>query len=150
MVWSGSAGFRQTTLDRMGGVAAFNLLTDTIKAAVFDNSRVPDKDVSGANSALGAGQWVTDLSNGNWPAGGVTVANKTLTAPVTGVVMWDFDDPTAGPSVTLTGITGVLVYDTTISNRGISFHYLGGSSNAVTASTLTIQVSPNGAIRYTH
>lgn len=145
-----SGAFRQVTADRFSGTAAFNLVSDTMKGAIFDNSRTPDKDVSAANSALGAGQWVTDLSNGNWPAGGVTLTNKTVTTPSSGVVMWDFDDLTAGPSVTLSGITVVLPYDVTISNRGVCFNYLGGSSNAVVASTLTIQVAALGALRYTH
>lgn len=150
MAVTGSGAFRQTTADRLSGTAAFNFVSDTIKGAIFDNSRTPDKDVSGANSALGAGQWVTDLSNGNWPAGGVTLTNKTITTPASGIVQWDFDDLTAGPSVTISGITVVLPYDVTISNRGICFNYLGGSSNAVVASTLTVQVSPNGALRYVH
>lgn len=148
MAVTGSGVFRQFIADRFNGAASMNVLTDTLKGALFDNARTPDKDVSAANSAFGAGQWVTDLSNGSWPAGGVTLTNKTVTTPASGIVMVDFDDLSAGPTVTLTGITVVDVYDVTVSSRGICFNYLGGSSNAVTAAPLTVQVSPLGAFRF--
>lgn len=148
MAWTGSAVFRAFTTDRLSGAAAFAPLTDTLNYAIYGNSITPDKDVAAALTASGAGQWVTDLFNGNWPTGGVTLTNKAFTNPASGVTQFSFDNPTAGPSVTLTGITGGRVFDVTVSNRGLCFNYLGGSSNAVTASTLTIQVPTTGAFRY--
>ena len=147
MAVTGSAVFRAYISDRMSGAAAIAPLTDTLKYAVLDNSRTPDPDVAAALTALGAGQWVTDLSNGNWPAGGVTLTNKAFTTPASRVVQFSYDNPTAGPSVTLSGITVGLTYDVTVSSRGLCYNYLGGSSNAVVASTLTIQVPTTGAFR---
>jgi hypothetical protein len=147
MAWTGSAVFRAYANDRLSNAAAMAPLTDVLKYAIFGNSITPDKDVAAALTAFGAGQWVTDLSNGNWPAGGVTLTNKAFSNPASGVTQFSYDNPSAGPSVTLTGITGGLTYDVTVSNRGLCFNYLGGSSNAVTASTLTIQVPTTGAFR---
>lgn len=120
--------------------AALDLDTNAHKYAIWGNTPTPDKDASPIT--YGAGQFIVgnELSNGSWPVAGVTLANKVVDTPVSGRIRWDADDPTAGPSVTLTGIYGGTAFDTSASNQIICGNSFGGT-NSVTAAPLLLALS---------
>ncbi len=152
MAWTASAAYRQLIADMIGNVTAFDYDADTMKLAGFDNTVTPDKNVTAANSAYGAGAWATGgVSGTNFPAAGLTLASKTVSVATNNQVMVDAADPTAS-TATFTGLTGFLLYDDTlttpVADQGVSYHYLGGSQSA-TAADITVVLSASGLILYT-
>lgn len=159
MAWSASAVFRAFVTDILGNVAAFDLSgagVDTFKAALYDNDITPSKDVSSANSAYNADQWVTTNNEvfqaGQWAQGGVALVSPAVTNPSTGVAMFDADNPASGTAATLVNVYGVLIYDDTlatpVADQGVCYNYLGGL-NSVTNGQLTVVFSANGIFRGT-
>jgi hypothetical protein len=151
MAWSGSAAFRQLIADMVGNVTAFDYDADTMKVAGFDNTITPDKNVSAANSAYGAGVWASGgVSGTNFPAAGVTLASKTIGVGSNNLVTIDAADNTI-TGTSLTNLTGLLCYDDTlttpVADQGMSYHYLGGS-NTVTGD-VTLVYNTNGLVQYT-
>lgn len=152
MAWSASAAFRQLIADMIGNVTAFDYDADTMKMAGFDNTITPDKNVSAANSAYGAGVWASGgVSGTNFPAAGLTLASKTVGVGTNNQVMIDAADPTAS-TATFSNLTGFLCYDDTlttpVADQGMSYHYLGGSQSA-TAADVTVVLSSSGLVLYT-
>lgn len=160
MTWTGSAMFQawvqmmaaKSTATGWGGVT-----NDTLKAALYNTTPTPDKNAAVASTGYNTGQWVVanEVTDGtNWPAGGPVVTGGALSAPGSGVTMFDATDtPQSGTSTTLSGVFGCLVYDTTITagtvaSQGMSYHYFGGSQS-VTAGTFTIVWNANGLWRIT-
>lgn len=153
MAWSASAIFRQLVADMFGNVAPIDLDADTLKTALFGNGITPDKDVSAALSAYGAGQWVTGgevYEAGQWAQGGVALSSVAVSTPSSGVVMLDAADAASGSAADLAGVYGCLVYDDTlttpVADQGVCFAYLGGA-NSVVNGTFTVQWSANGILR---
>lgn len=151
MAWSASGVFAQYVLAAMNRVAAFDLDSDTLKVALYNNTGTPDKTVTAANTAYNAGQWVTanEVSQvGQWAAGGVTLTSPTVTAS-SSTVTFDAADTASGASATLSSVYGCLVYDSTLStpvaNQGISFHYFGGTQS-VTSGVFTVVWNASGLI----
>ncbi len=64
------------------------------------------------------------------------------------VYTFDAADTANGSAATLSAVTGCLVYDSTVSSLGLSFHYFGGSQS-VTAGTLTVVWNSSGIITLT-
>lgn len=158
MAWSGSSIFRAFVTDMMGNTAAFDLDTgaDAIKAALYNNSITPDKDVTSANSAYNAGVWANsnEVSQvGQWAAGGVALSSQAVTNPASGVIMFDAADTSSGAAATLANVYGCLVYDDTlaapVADQGICFNYFGGV-NSVTAGQLTVVWNTSGILRITN
>lgn len=165
MAWSASAIFRAWVTTIMfkqatptTGTGEF-ITNDAVKAALFNNSITPDKDVAVATSGFNSStsQWlvaneVTDATN--WVSGGRALAGKTLTQPSSGVNMFDATDLAGGGTLTLAATYGCLVYDDTIAaggtiaDQGICFNYFGGAQQ-VTAGTFTIVWNANGVLRFT-
>lgn len=130
MTWSASAAFRQIYADMIGNVTAFDWDADTIKMAGFDNTITPDKNVSAANSAYGAGVWAAGgVSGTNFPAAGVTLASKTVDVGTNNQITLDAAD-NAISGTSLTNLTGLECYDDTlttpVADQGFGYHYLGG------------------------
>jgi hypothetical protein len=151
MAWSASAALRQLVADMIGNVTAFDYDADTIKMAGFDNTITPDKNVSAANSAYGAGVWASGgVSGTNFPAAGVTLASKTVDVGTNNQVTIDAAD-NAITGTSLTNLTGLLCYDDTlttpVADQGQSYHYLGGS-NTLTGD-VNLVYSTSGLVRYT-
>jgi hypothetical protein len=167
MAWTTSAIFREWPRSVMGQgqtaavlpAAYAGLGADTVKFALFGGN-TPDKDaaltVTGYNSATS--QWVVaneKTSGTDWVTGGRALASKTLTAPSTGVFMFDAADLTSAATATLSGVEGGLVYDDTITvgtggiaDQGICFNWFGGSQS-VTAGTFSVAINTNGILRIT-
>jgi hypothetical protein len=152
MAWSASKMFMATIEVVWENTAAIDLDTDSFKAALYDNDITPDQTVAIANTAYNAGQWTAagnEVADGtNWDAGG---------EPLTGVTsgfssnVFTFDaanTPQGGATTTLANVYGCLVYDTSISSYGISYHYFGGVQS-VTGGTFTIVWNGSGIFTIT-
>lgn len=159
MAWTDSRVFREWITGPMfqaSGTGYTGLDSDTVKAALFNNSVTPDKDAAVASTGYNTGTWVTanEVTDAtNWVAGGRALASKTFTTPSSGVSMFDAADLAGGGTLTLTNAFGCLVYDDTITagtvaDQGVSFNYFGGAQS-VTAGTFTIIWNANGVVRFT-
>lgn len=157
MTWSVSQMFRPFLADMAANTAALDLDgTDTIKNALFNNSITPDNDVTAANSAYNAGQWVNTSNEvfeaGQWAQGGVALASLTVNSGTADVVFFDAADTASGSAADLANVYGCLIYDDTlttpVADQGICFLYLGGS-NSVVNGTFTVQYHVNGLWRIT-
>ncbi|MFD9949828.1 hypothetical protein ACFWYW_55835 [Nonomuraea sp. NPDC059023] len=155
MAWTNSKIFRQFLADAVLNVAAFDLDSDTFKAALYNNSITPDNDVTAANSAFNVGQWATanEVSeSGQWASGGVALTSPTINVGTADVVFWDAADTASGSAADLANVYGCLVYDDTlttpVADQGISYNYFGGA-NSVVNGTFTIVWHSNGIWRMT-
>jgi len=159
MAWTNSKIFREFVAGPMfqaSGTGWTGLDSDTVKAALFNNSVTPDQDAAVGSTGFNTGTWtttneVTDATN--WVSGGRALASKTFTTPAAATVMFDAADLAGGGNVTLTNAFGAFVYDDTITagtvaDQGVSFNYFGGAQS-VTAGTFTIIWHANGINRYT-
>lgn len=158
MAWSGSSIFRPFITDMMGNTAAFDLDTgaDSIKAALYNNSITPNKDVTSANSAYNADQWATAnevFQAGQWAQGGIALSGQAVSNPGSGIAMFDANDTASGAAATLANVYGCLIYDDTlaapVADQGICFVYFAGAQS-VTAGQLTVSWNASGILRYTN
>lgn len=160
MAWTDSRVFREWINGPMmqaSGTGYTGLDSDTVKAALFDNTVTPDKDAAVAGTGYGAagGTWTLarEVNGGaNWPVGGRALTSKTFSSPASGVSMFDAADLAAAGSVTLANVYGCLVYDDTITggtvaDQGVAFLYFGGNQ-PVTAGSFSIIWSGNGIARF--
>ncbi len=159
MAWADSKVFQRYLVNMIGNVLALDWDSDTIKAALYNNTTAPDNDVAtdvltGYNGS--GSQWVTaneviDTTGGgtDWPAGGVALASKTIDEASADVVFIDAADTASGATADIAAAFGCLVYDDTLANKpGMSYNYFGGT-NSVTNGTFTIVWNSNGIIRFT-
>jgi hypothetical protein len=156
--WTASAIFREwpNQTFQASGTGYTGLDSDTVKAALYNNTGTPDKDAAVASAGYNTGQWVTAnevTGASEWVAGGRALASKTFTSPASGTFMFDAADLTGTATVTMANVYGCLVYDDTISGgtvakQGVSFHYFGGAQS-VTAGTFSIMWNANGLLRIT-
>lgn len=135
--------------------AGTGLDADDTKVALFGNaSKTPDKTVTSANTAYGAGVWnadgVSDASG--WPAIGRSLVTIALTNSA-GVVKFDADDTvSANDTTTLANVYGCLNYDDTlnavVNDQGESFHNLSGPQS-VTSGRFTVVWNSGGIFTIT-
>ena len=158
MAWSASGLFREwnSQVYQVSGTGYTGLDSDTVKAALFNNSVTPDKDAVVGSTGFNTGTWTTGnevVDVTNWVTGGRALASKTFTTPSAGVFMFDAADLAGGGTVTITNAFGCLVYDDTITagtvaDQGACYNYFGGAQS-VTAGTFTIVWNANGILRIT-
>jgi hypothetical protein len=164
MAWTATEGshiFREWLIGpgyQASGTGYTGLDSDTVKAALFNNTGTPDNDAAlaltgyaAATSAWVVGNEVTGSSE--WVAGGRALASKTFTAPAADTVMFDAADLTGAATITITNAYGCLVYDDTITagtvaDQGSSYHYFGGAQS-VTSGTFSVIWHANGLQRVT-
>jgi hypothetical protein len=126
--------------------AAYNLSSDAIKVALFNNSiTAPDATAALASISFGTGVWAANevFDGAEWPTGGQQL--DTVTSAIASNV-WTFDaanEVSTGTSATLADVRGCLVYDDTVADVGICFLSFGGA-NAVTDGTFTVQFAGTG------
>ena len=152
MAWSASKIFSAFVADALNGTSAFDLNSDTIKVALFDDTITPSQTVAAASAALGAGVWASgQKSNGGWSSGGLALTSVS-SGFSSNVYTFDAADTANGSAATLTDVYGVLIYDDTlttpVADQGVCFNHLGGA-NAVTAGTLTIAWHSSGVFSLT-
>jgi len=154
MAWTASKVFSAYLTDVVNRVTnGPKINTDTIEAALFNNSATPDQTVTSANSAYGVGVWsangVTDTGSSapaGWPALGRPLASITSAFSSTTYTYDAADTVSANDVTTLTNATGCLVYDhtsTAVTDQGICFNYFGGQ-NTVTLGRFTIIWNASG------
>lgn len=158
MAWTESRVFTQWPLQTLQVAATgyTGLGNDTVKAALFNNSVIPDRDAAVTSTGYNTGTWlasneVTDATN--WVAGGRALTGKTFSSPGSGQAVFSAANLAGGGTVTLANAYGCLVYDDSISggtvaDQGVCFNYFGGAQS-VTAGTFTIVWGANGILRYT-
>lgn len=152
MAWSASKIFSSFITDSLNNTAALDLNTDTIKAALFDNTITPSQTVASASSAYGAGVWASgEQTNGGWSAAGLALAS-IASGFSSNVYTFDAADTANGSAATLSGAYGCLVYEDTlttpVADQGICFNYFGGA-NSVTAGTFSIVWNASGIFALT-
>lgn len=143
MAIGNSGKFLLSWRDMYQNDTAIDVLADSIKAALFNNSVTPNFDT---NTAYAASPFATnEITGTGYSAGGVALATKTLTV-VAGSLVFDADDP-AWSTATFSAARGALIYDDTIATPVakpalclISF----GADFAVTAGTFTVQLAAGG------
>lgn len=148
MGWSNSKVFVRYMKDTMDRTNAFDIDTDTVKVALFDNTITPDNTVSSANSAYGAGVWasggVSDATN--WVATGRTLASPAITVS-TATATFTGTNLAGGGTLSITNAYGCLIYDDTlttpVADQGICFNYFG-SAQTVSSGTFTINWNASG------
>lgn len=164
MAWSGSAVFQEFVKNpataRVNAATIptgyVDLLTDSVKVALFDSSITPDKDAvvgqTGYNS--GSSQWLVadEVTHANWAAGGRVLGSDTYT-DVANAMMYDAADLAGGGTLTLADVNGCLVYDDaitagTVADQGVCYNWFGGAQS-VTSGTFTIVWHANGIFRFT-
>lgn len=158
MAWTDSRVFRSFLTDTLSGTSVFDTdaPSDTYKLSLFNNTVVPDKDASSANSRYGTpatfvtGNEITDATN--WVAGGKAITGMTTSNPASGIVMVDCADVASGGNVTLSGFFGGLVYNDTkaapVAKQAMCYNYFGGTQT-VTANPFTAVIDGNGLWRAT-
>lgn len=150
MAWTNSKIFASTMADIGAGTTAIDLNSDTLKAALFDNTITPDNSVASASTAYNTGVWLVaaEVDDGtNWDAGGEPLTTLSYSASGTTVTLDAADTPQGGATTTLASVFGCLVYSDTITtpvaDQGICYNYFGGSQS-VTAGTFTIVWNASG------
>lgn len=154
MAWSASKIFMAFPTDVFNKVAQFDLDSDTIKVALFDNSITPSQTVASASTAYGAGVWasggVADVTG--WPAVGRNLASVTSTFASNVYTFDAADTVSANSTTTLAANYGCLVYEDSlaspVADQGISFNYFGGA-NSVTSGTYTLVWNSSGILALT-
>src|ERR1044072_4464766 len=115
MAWSNSKIFSAFGTDAFNYTAALDLNTDTIKAALYNNTTTPDQTVASASTAYNAGRWTTsnEVSNGGWAAGGIALTS-IASGFSSNVYTFDAADTANGSTATISGAFGCLVYEDTL------------------------------------
>ncbi len=158
MSWSNSKIFQEWVAGPMfqaSGTSYTGLDSDTVKAALFNNSVTPDRTAAVASTGFNTGTWVTanEVTDAtNWVSGGRALASKTFAASA-GTITFDAADLAGGGAVTITNAYGALVYDDTISggtvaDQGVCYNYFGGPAS-VTAGSFTIAWNAAGICAFT-
>jgi len=140
MAWTASNVFRQMMADILTAAQVYDLDTDAYKAALYNNTPTPSKDVVAANTVYNVDQWVTAnevFQAGQWAQGGVALASLSVTTPSSGIVQWNAANTASGGAATLANVYGCLVYNTTRASKGICFNYFGGTTG-VASGTYTV------------
>ncbi len=158
MAWADSDIFVQWLIQmyQVNGTGYTGLDSDTVKAALFNNTTTPDNDAAVGSTGFNTGVWVTAnevTGSSEWVTTGRALASKTFTSPSADTVMFDAADLTGAASITITNAFGTLVYDDTITagtvaDQGVSYHYFGGAQS-VTAGTFSVLWHANGINRWT-
>lgn len=141
MAISASGLYVTTVLDVLDTTQlAINLISDTFKGALFNNSLTPNfsSDLAYAVTPYDA----NEITGTNYVAGGATLVSTTFTESPTGSVRFDATD-TSWSSATFSAARGVLIWDDTISDRAVCFVNFGADFG-VTSGTFTIQWAATG------
>lgn len=157
MAWTNSRMFREWPNQAMqvSGTGYTGLDSDTVNAALFNDSVTPDKDAAVGSTGYNTGTWLTanEVTHANWPAKGRALASKTFTTPSTGVARFDAADTAGAGTLTIANAFGALIYDDsitagTVADQGVCYNYFGGAQS-VTGGTFTIVWSANGIFEIT-
>ncbi|GAB3156240.1 hypothetical protein GCM10027258_62370 [Amycolatopsis stemonae] len=139
--------------DALNRTASFDLNSDSLKAALFNDTTTPSQTAAAGSTGYNTGVWTTgnEVTNGGWSAGGLALASVTSQFS-SNVYTLDAADVANGSAATLSDVRGCLVYDDTlttpVADQGISYHSFGGAQ-AVTAGTFTVVWNASGILSLT-
>src|SRR5829696_2130590 len=116
MAWTNSKIFREwmVTAYQSAGTGFTGLDSDTVNAALFNNTVTPDQDAVVGSTGYNTGTWTTGnevVDVTNWVAGGRPLASKTFLTPAAATFRFDAADTAGAGNVTISGAFGTLVYD---------------------------------------
>lgn len=141
--------FDKTPLHLVNGDTVF--LTDTIKAILVNGYTFSAAHDTLADVKASAGYAEASGATSNYPAGGVTLASKTVAA-ATNVTTLDCADlsvvTNAGGSITATGTVFYKVGATDALSYLISYHDFGGAKTASDTGMLSLTTG-SGIVSYT-
>src|SRR4029077_14686123 len=131
MAWTNSKIFTSFPTDAFNKTKGWNLGSDQIEVALFDNTITPSQTVTSANSAYAAGLWaaggVSDATG--WPALGRPLGSLGSTFTTNVYTFTAANTVSANSTTTLTNAYGCLIYDHTttspagVTDQGICFNY---------------------------
>jgi hypothetical protein len=155
MAWSASKIFSAYVTDVLNNTTAMDANSDSIKAALYNNSITPDQTAASASTAYNTGQWAVanEVSNTtHWPAGGIALTG-VASGFASNVYTFDAaDTPSVDSAATLANVYGCEVYDDTIAapvaKQGMCFNYFGGA-NSVTNGSFTVVWNASGIFALT-
>ncbi|MDN5857148.1 MAG: hypothetical protein L0H84_00870 [Pseudonocardia sp.] len=145
--------FSAFVTDAVNGTAPFDLNSDSLKVAIYNNTGTPDQTAAAASAAYNAGAWVVanEADNGGWSAGGLVLGSVT-SGFASNVYTLDAADSANGAAATIADTRGCLIYDDTlttpVADQGVCYLSFGGQQS-VTAGTLTIQYNASGILTLT-
>ena len=130
-------------VDALTNAQAFNIgpAADALKIALYDNAYPQTIDtVALAYSAT------NEVTGTNWPAGGVALSTTGLgLTSVAGTgVKFDAVDVSVASTTISTAAYGCLIYDATVTNRGIVAVYFGGTGYTTNNGTFGITWNASG------
>ena len=130
--------------------AAFDLSSDSLKIALFNDTITPDATVALASTAYGAGVWASgEVYDGTeWPQTGQALDSVTSGITSNVYTLDAANEVSDGSSATLADVRGCLVYDDAISDYGICFLSFGGAQS-VTDGTFTVNFAGTGIATFT-
>lgn len=136
--------------DALNGTAAFDLNSDSLKSAIYNNTGTPSQTAAAASTAYDTGAWVqaNEADNGGWSAGGLVLAG-VASGFASNVYTFDATDSENVAAATIPDARGCLIYDDTlatpVAKQGICFLSFGGQQQ-VTAGVLKIQYNASGIL----
>lgn len=161
MAWTNSKIFSSFVTDAFNKARGWNLGSDTLEAALFDNSITPSQTVASAAAAYGAGVWasggIVDTGTSapaGWPALGRPLGSVASGFSSNVYTLDAADTASANSATTLAATYGCLVYDHTttspagVTDQAMSFNYFGGAQQ-VTLGSFTIVWNASGILAIT-
>lgn len=118
MAWGNGGLFVQPWTNTLKATTPFNLTSDSLKVALYNNTPTPNYSDTLANSVYLVGQWVTgnEVTGTNWAAGGVVLAGAALSESPTRSIMFT-GTAVSVATTTLTGVYGCLLFDNTLATK---------------------------------
>lgn len=150
MAWTNSKVFGVFLEEALSGTTAHDLNSNTFKNALFKDTITPSNTVAAAASSYNGGVWLAAdevTSTGEWDAGGVALTSPSI-ARTNAVVTWDASDTQSAAGATMSDIYGSLIYNDTLSDRGVCYLYFGGVS-AVSNGVFTVVYNASGIATFT-
>tara|TARA_B100000287_G_scaffold373708_1_gene373053 strand:+ start:348 stop:785 length:438 start_codon:yes stop_codon:yes gene_type:complete len=119
---------------------ALDMDNDTFKCMLTLTGYTPNFETHTNKSDV-----TNEASGTNYTAGGETLTGVSMTSSSdgTGTIKWDADD-VSWPNSTLTGVTGAVIYDDTVTNDRLIAYIDFGGSFSTTSGTFQIQWNAAG------
>jgi hypothetical protein len=161
MAWTNSKVFTEWLIGpalQSAGTGYTGLDSDTVKAALFDDTITPAADAAVGSTGFNTGVWLAteppqQFDAAGWVTGGLALTAKTFAEITATTVRFDAADLPSTANVTITAAVGTLIYDDTITagtvaDQGVCYLWFSGPAS-VTAGSFTIIFGANGLVQFT-
>jgi len=136
----------------MTRATVYDVDTDAILVALYNNSITPDQNVTTANSAYNVAQWATAqevYQAGQWAQGGVALSSIVVDSATAATVKYTAANTASGSAATLASVYGCLVYDNTTGTKGgFCFNYFGGTQSVTNGTFTVVWNATNGIFAF--